>query len=148
MPLPLLQTNAAAFRLPLTPRNLGTFARRELFQQFDVNKDHMVDLKEWQEGAHNLGLKSGDFLKEIFSSADMDNSKAIDVMEFILVFVIIHLLYPDKADGLHPDIVEALEIVEDFFCSFDASSDGYLEQEEMEQAMASSKSESGKAGKP
>lgn len=50
-----------------------------------------------------------------------------------------------QAGSLDTDIIHALEIVEDFFCAFDASSDGYLEQAEMERAMKGT-NESGACG--
>jgi hypothetical protein len=58
-----------------------------------------------------------------------------DVYEFVLVFVVVHLLNPERAQALPPEIKTTLEIVEDAFCCFDASDDGSLEREEVQEAL-------------
>lgn len=56
----------------------------------------------------------------------------------MLVFVVIQLLSPERAAHLPPEIQKTLEIVEDAFCCFDASEDGYLEPSEVAEVLCTS----------
>ncbi len=96
---------------------------RESFALLDTNGDQVIDIHEFTSQAGKLGLDSVSVqeLTNIFEAADIDNSACIDVFEFVLVFVILHLLHPERSAHLAPEIRTALEIVEDAFCCFDAS---------------------------
>ncbi|KAF8055278.1 CML21 [Scenedesmus sp. PABB004] len=98
--------------------------------------------------AHKLGLSMDlEDLRNVFDAADIDHSMEIDVFEFVLVFVVVHLLSPERAAALPPEITTTLEIVEDAFCCFDASADGYLERTEVEAALCTN-STPGRADRP
>lgn len=121
------------------PRMAAGFKKcRELFKLLDTNGDKLIDMQEFTSQAHKLGLEGHvKVLKDIFHAADVDDSKQIDAMEFVLVFVIIHLLYPAKSAMLDPDIRNTLDIIEEAFGQFDASADGLLEREEVAKVMCS-----------
>lgn len=109
---------------------------RELFHLIDTNGDNRIDLREFTTQADKIGLSGIRFaLEDVFQAADIDNSNNIDVMEFMLVFLVVHLLQPEGSATLDPDIVNTLDLVQDAFCSFDASSDGFLERAEMAHAL-------------
>lgn len=95
---------------------------REYFNRLDSNGDKLIDMTEFTSQASKLGLSMDlEDLKNVFDAADIDRSTKIDVFEFVLVFVVIHLLHPEKASQLAPEIRATLEIVEDAFCCFDAT---------------------------
>eukprot|EP00879_Flechtneria_rotunda_P024744 GHRR01026250.1.p1 GENE.GHRR01026250.1~~GHRR01026250.1.p1 ORF type:complete len:270 (+),score=96.77 GHRR01026250.1:245-1054(+) len=109
---------------------------RKYFNMLDLNGDHVIDMREFTTQAHKIGLDmKPEDLKNVFDAADIDHSMEIDVFEFVLVFVVIHLLSPERAVALPEEIQTTLEIVEDAFCCFDASADGYLEKEEVQNAL-------------
>ncbi|WIA24100.1 hypothetical protein OEZ85_013703 [Tetradesmus obliquus] len=109
---------------------------RKYFDMLDLNGDRVIDMREFTSQAHKLGLDmSLQDLTNVFDAADIDHSTKIDVFEFVLVFVVVHLLSPERAAALPPEIRTTLEIVEDAFCCFDASADGYLEKEEVQTAL-------------
>jgi hypothetical protein len=67
--------------------------------------------------------------------APQDGSRRIDRMELVLVFIIIHLLHPEKSAQMDPTIRSALQIVEHSFSCFDVSHDGTLQQGEIYSSM-------------
>ncbi|KIZ04416.1 hypothetical protein MNEG_3541 [Monoraphidium neglectum] len=90
----------------------GFLKAREYFDNMDLNGDKLIDIDEF--------------------------TTMIDVYEFMLVFVVIQLLSPERAQHLPPEIHKTLEIVEDAFCCFDASEDGYLEPQEVAEVLCTS----------
>jgi hypothetical protein len=60
---------------------------------------------------------------------------AADVHEFVLLIMMVHLLRPDQAATMPPELLTTLRVVEDAFCCFDTSADGYLEAAEVSAAL-------------
>eukprot|EP00878_Enallax_costatus_P005457 GHUV01005728.1.p1 GENE.GHUV01005728.1~~GHUV01005728.1.p1 ORF type:complete len:268 (+),score=96.45 GHUV01005728.1:326-1129(+) len=109
---------------------------RKYFDMLDLNGDRLIDMGEFTSQAHKLGLDMDlEDLQNVFDAADIDHSTKIDVFEFVLVFVVIHLLSPQRAAALPAEIRTTLEIVKDAFCCFDVSGDGYLEKDEVMNAL-------------
>ncbi|KAI8471865.1 MAG: hypothetical protein J3K34DRAFT_520225 [Monoraphidium minutum] len=133
--------------LKFSSMSAGFKKAREYFDSMDLNGDKLIDLHEFTTMAPRVGLDMAlEDLKNVFAAADIDNSTkarpaaraAIDVFEFMLVFVVIQLLSPERARHLPPEIHKTLEIVEDAFCCFDASEDGYLEPSEVAEVLCTS----------
>ncbi len=95
-----------------------------------------MDAREFRQHCRLFGLEPNDpLIAEIYDAADMDGSTAIDRMELVLVFIIIHLLHPEKSAQMDKEIRKALEIVEHAFNCFDVSHDGSLQQGEIYNSM-------------
>eukprot|EP00879_Flechtneria_rotunda_P029897 GHRR01032362.1.p1 GENE.GHRR01032362.1~~GHRR01032362.1.p1 ORF type:complete len:125 (+),score=36.80 GHRR01032362.1:477-851(+) len=78
---------------------------RKYFNMLDLNGDHVIDMREFTTQAHKIGLDmKPEDLKNVFDAADIDHSMEIDVFEFVLVFVVIHLLSPERAVALPEEI--------------------------------------------
>lgn len=108
---------------------------RDMFKVLDVNGDNYIDLQEFTNSCEKVGFSQDSPLKDIFKAADLDGSSKVDVYEFVLIFTIVHLLHPEQSSKLDPDITRALDIVQDAFCYFDATTDGYLARAEMQKAL-------------
>lgn len=118
----------------------GFLKCRDYFDQIDTNKDGFIDPIEFKDNCAKIGLDPNSAtLTSIFEAADVDRSKKLDKIEFIIVFTIIQLTEPEKATQIHPDIQAALDIIEQAFCYFDSSADGYLERAEVAAALTKGK---------
>lgn len=49
--------------------------------------------------------------------------------------MMVHLLRPEQAANMPPELLTTLRVVEDAFCCFDTSADGYLEAAEVSAAL-------------
>ncbi|GMH32195.1 hypothetical protein BSKO_00029 [Bryopsis sp. KO-2023] len=114
---------------------------RELFSSVDEKKNGVIDIGGLVKNLAHIGIEESDhdILLNIFTAADIDNSKRIDEKEFIILLAIFHLLKGSDPDfNLNKDVRTTFQVAEDTFCYFDSSRDGYIEKEEVRAAILKS----------
>ncbi|XP_047317367.1 probable calcium-binding protein CML21 [Impatiens glandulifera] len=116
---------------------------KDIFEQFDEDRNGAIDRLELKHCFHNLELNfTEEEVNDLFNACDVNEDMGIEFNEFIVLLCLVYLLKEKPSALLQaksvmsmPNLESTFETLVDAFVFLDKNKDGYVSKNEMIQAI-------------